>query len=305
MFIQAYQKGQQLLSVCIKGLTGVYEQKLFLFNLFEFLDLPEADQSSKMAQPRKINDSGLVVHDVSFKYPSTHSYAVQNVNLAVRPGEMIAIVGENGSGKSTLVKLISQLYQVESGKITFHGQSIDQIQTKAYQKSISVLFQDFSKYDMTVKENIAGQEATSLEHASKVELMSKYSGADRFITHLPNQYETLLGKRLGAGAELSGGEWQRIALSRAYFKDAELIILDEPTSFMDGSAEGQFLNHLKELRRSKMIIMISHRLSNIQWADRIYVMDHGRIQDMGKHEDLVSRSDLYGALFSAQKTVIG
>jgi ATP-binding cassette subfamily B protein len=237
---------------------------------------------------------------VGFQYPTGARKVLEDVSLFIRPGEVVALVGENGSGKTTLVKLLCRLYDPTGGMITIDGVDLSRFETAALRREFSVLFQDYAQYHLTARENIwLGNIALPPDH-ERVIAAARDSGADEVIRRLPMGYETVLGKLFEEGEELSIGEWQKVALSRAFLRDAQILVLDEPTSSLDARAEQAVFENFRKLASGRTTILISHRFSTVRMADRIYVLQDGRIIEGGTHEELIRRGGTYAHLFETQ-----
>jgi ATP-binding cassette subfamily B protein len=301
MYYQAFQRGQGALQSTLNGFAGLYEDSLFIANLYEFLDLKRKVVEPSDPSPVPIPmQTGIVFDHVHFQYPMSTRKALHDINLTIRPGEVIALVGENGSGKTTLVKLLSRLYDPTGGRITVDNIDLRQFNTSAWRREISVILQDYVRYHMTARENIwLGNPDLAPDH-EQIIAAARLSGAHDLIVSLKNGYDSVLSKWLVDGEELSIGEWQKLALARAFVRDAQLIILDEPTSALDPRAEAEVFEGLRGLVADRMAILISHRLSTVKMADRIYVMKHGRIVESGTHDELIRWGCLYASLFEIQ-----
>jgi len=301
MYFQAFQRVQGSLQGILSSLSGLVEDNLFLSNLYEFLDLKrtvlEPVQARPVPQPMR---QGIELNHVSFQYPGGARKVFEDISLTIRPGEVVALVGENGSGKTTLIKLLCRLYDPTGGTITLDGVDLRQFETKALRREIAIIFQDYAHYHLTARENIwLGNTALSPDH-ERVVAAARRSGADDVINALPHGYDTILGKWFQDGEELSIGEWQKVALARAFMRDAQLIVLDEPTSAMDAKAEYDVFQSFRRLVSGRTAILISHRFSTVRMADRIYVLQHGSIIEGGTHEELLSRQGVYADLFERQ-----
>jgi ATP-binding cassette subfamily B protein len=301
MYYQAFQRGQAALQSILNGLVSLYEDHLFLANLYEFLDL-----KSKIGEPLcpepvpEVMRTGIVFEGVSFQYPMSPRKALVDVNLSIRPGEIVALVGENGSGKTTLVKLLCRLYDPTRGTITLDGIDLRRFSPSALRRQISVVFQDYVKYHLTARENIwLGNVNLSLDD-ERIEAAACRVGADQVITGLRSGYDTVLGRYYDQGEELSVGEWQKVALARAFVRDAQLIVLDEPTSALDPRAEAEVFEHFRRLIGGRSAVIISHRLSTVRLADHIYVLKDGEITESGTHDQLIHRCGMYASLFEMQ-----
>jgi len=301
MYYQAFQRGLGYLRDVLRGLADLYEDNLFLYNLYEFLDLkPKVrEPSSPRAVPRPIQ-TGIVFDHVTFQYPTGTREVLKDVCLSIEPGQVVALVGENGSGKSTLIKLLCRLYDPTKGSVTIDGIDLREFETAALRREISVIFQDYAHYHVTARENIwFGNTELSPEHR-RVSDAAVYSGADELIRRLPKGYETVLGRWFEEGEELSIGEWQMIALARAFLRDAQMIVLDEPTSAMDAKSEYEVFRRFRELLEGRSAVLISHRFSTVQMADRIYLLEGGRVTESGTHKHLVDAGGVYAGLFEKQ-----
>ncbi|MFP4531782.1 MAG: ABC transporter ATP-binding protein [Desulfobacterales bacterium] len=300
MFYQAFQRGLGYLRTMLRGVADLYDSNLFLSYLYEFLDFtPRVQEPEDPLPVPQTPDHGLRFENVWFRYPNTAPMVLKDVSLAVRPGEVVALVGENGSGKTTLAKLLCRLYDPTEGRIFLENISLDRFSTAALRREISVIFQDFAKYNLSAADNIRfGNIDLSDTDNAAIERAAKDAGADHIIETLPHQYQTILGKLFKDGVELSIGQWQMIALARAFLRDGRLIVLDEPTSSLDPKTEYQIFNRFRELLHNKSAILISHRFSTVQMADRILVLHKGRIVEEGPHAALIQKNGYYAELFS-------
>ncbi|MBN1349456.1 ABC transporter ATP-binding protein [candidate division KSB1 bacterium] len=301
MYYQAFQRGQSYLKELLGSLAALYEDNLFLSNLYEFLDLkPKVVEPHYPIPVPKIMQTGIVFDHVNFQYPSGARKVLEDVTFAIRPGEKVALVGENGEGKTTLIKLMCRLYDPSSGKITIDGVDLRDFKISELRQQISVIFQDYAKYHLTARENIWFGNINLALNDEKIYSSARLSGADDIIDRLPAGYETILGKWFEDGEELSIGEWQKIALARAYLNNSQIIVLDEPTSSMDAKAEYEVFQNFHRLAEGKTAILISHRFSTVRMADRIYVLNGGRIKESGAHDELLQRGGMYARLFETQ-----
>jgi ATP-binding cassette, subfamily B, bacterial len=301
MYYQAFQRGQATLSDVFGGLSSLYENSLFLGHLYEFLELKRAVDEPIHPKPFPMPiRTGIRFENVQFQYPGSERSLLQDVSLTIQPGETIALVGENGAGKTTLIKLLCRLYDPSHGKITVDGIDFREFATAELRQQISVVFQDYAHYDLTVQENIGVGNLSQFDNQVQIEHAAKLSGADRVINRLPKGYNTQLGKAFADGEELSIGEWQKIALARSFLRDSQLVILDEPTSALDARSEYEVFEQFRQLIQGRTAILISHRLSTIKLADRIYFLKHGQIVESGTHTELMNLGGAYANLFTLQ-----
>jgi ATP-binding cassette, subfamily B, bacterial len=301
MYTQAFQRGQGYLKQILGGLAGLYEDNLFLSNFYEFLDLrPKIVQPGRpSAFPGPIR-SGIVFDRVEFQYPGGGRKALESVSMDIRAGEHVALVGENGAGKTTLVKLLCRLYDPSSGSIRIDGVDLREFDPASLRREISVILQDYVRYNVSARENIWFGDVTLPPRDGRIEAAAERSGADKVISGLPRGYETNLGRWFEDGEELSVGEWQKVALARAFLRNAQILVLDEPTSSLDARAEVEVFNQFRHLAEGRTAVLISHRFSTVRMADRIFVLENGTIVDCGSHEELMRRGGMYARLFESQ-----
>lgn len=289
------------LQMIFSTFSSIADQSLFLTDLLEFFALRPLVTSKPDAirAPRPIKE-GIEFKDVSFSYPGSTRLVLKNLNLRVAPGERIALIGENGEGKTTIVKLITRLYDPTVGKVLLDGLDLREYDLEDYSSQIAVIFQDFMRYDMTAWENIAMGQISERKNMASIELAARKSLAESVVAKLPLGYDQMLGRRFETGVDLSGGEWQRIALARAYLRNAQLLVLDEPTAALDARSEHEVFERFAELTQGKMALLISHRFSTVKMADRIVVLEKGQIAEEGRHEQLMARGGRYAAMFEMQ-----
>ncbi|MEN8144871.1 MAG: ABC transporter ATP-binding protein [Gemmatimonadota bacterium] len=306
MYFGAVQKGQALLQSLFGGIGALYEDNLFLTTLDDFLSLEPtvAAPANPAAVPVSIQ-SGFVLKNVSFSYPGSSRATIDDVSLTIGAGEMVALVGANGSGKTTLVKLLCRLYDPDDGIVSLDGVDIRRFDPVSYRRQLAVVFQDFSRYQMTVGENIWFGDVDKEADDRRLADALRAAGAEELVAGLPQGVETLLGKWFAGGEELSLGEWQKLALARAFFSDSQLLILDEPTSSLDAQAEAEVFASLRGLTRDRSVLVISHRFSTVRMADRICVLEHGRITESGPHDQLMAARGTYARLFELQASMYG
>ena len=305
----SFGRGRDVIQNILLSASNVYEQALYLRDLFVFLDMRPTIESPPDARPVPATiKSGFVFENVGFRYPGSDRWAVRNVNLVLGPGERVALVGENGAGKTTLTKLMARLYDPTEGRITLDGVDLKEYDLATLRRAIGVIFQDFVRYDMRFDENIGVGEIesvrTDLEKNNgtpvAITAAAENSLAASLLPRFSKGYQQMLGRRFDEGVDLSGGEWQKIALARAYIRDAQVLILDEPTAALDARAEYEVFLRFSELVAGRMAVLISHRFSTVRMADRIIVLRHGKVEEQGSHEELLARRGLYEELFTMQ-----
>lgn len=281
--------------------TAITESALYLQDYFEFLDLSYAESApdGKLDLPQKI-EKGFEFKNVGFKYPKSENWVVRNINFELKAGEKLAFVGENGAGKTTLIKLLLQFYEPTEGEILLDGIPIKKYDQAAYRQYFGVIFQDFVKFELTLRENIAMGEIQEIENQERIDSAAEKSLAREVVSDLPLGYSQPLGKRFKHGKDLSGGQWQKIAIARAYMKDAEVLVLDEPTSALDARAETEAFQRFIQLTQGKTAVIISHRFSTVRIADRIMVLKDGAVLEIGTHKELMQNDKLYAELFNLQ-----
>lgn len=306
MYFGAFQVAMGALRPTLGGLAELYENNLFLSSLFEFLDLkrsvPEPEHPKNLASPWV---TGLKIENVRFRYPGTPDYILDGINMSIRAGEIVALVGRNGSGKTSLTKLLCRLYDPDQGRITIDGLDIRDCNTAALRSQISIIYQDYGRYHMTVRENISLGAPGLDPFDSAIEEAAKWAGIHDEIVELSNGYDTTLSRSLADGEELSIGQWQKLALARAYVRRSQLIVLDEPTSSLDAAAEFEFFEKFRLMAAGRSALIISHRFSTVKLADRVFVLDKGKIIERGTHTELLSLDGLYAHLYCKQASYYG
>jgi ATP-binding cassette subfamily B protein len=308
----SFARSRDLIQRLLLGAGDLYEQSLYLKDLFDFFEMKPTIVSKPHAVlvPATLRE-GFVLHDVGYRYPANERWALRHVNFQIRPGERLAFVGENGAGKTTLAKLLARLYEPTEGRILLDGIDLRDYDLASLRRSIGVIFQDFVEYDMRFDENIGlgqiQQWAGYLDGGngdspvpSAIAAAAERALADSLLARFPDGYRQMLGYRFDNSVQLSGGEWQKIALARAYMRDARLLILDEPTASLDARAEYEVFVRFSRLVEGRMAVIISHRFSTVRMADRILVLDEGRVVEEGTHAELLDRKGLYAELFSLQ-----
>ena len=290
-----------LLESLLSGFSSVAGQALYLDDLFSFFEVqPEIHSPAHpLPFPKPIRD-GFVFEDVGFIYPGAERWAVRHLSFTLKAGEVVALVGENGAGKTTLVKLLTRLYDPDEGRILLDGRDLRDYGLDELRGSMGVIFQDFVRYNLPAGDNIAVGRVEARDDHERIARAAGRSQADEVIARLPRGYDQMIGKRFKNGVELSGGEWQKIAIARAYMREAEVLILDEPTAALDARAEFEVFQRFKELSKGKTAVLISHRFSSVRMADRILVLADGRVEAQGTHEELVAQQGRYAELFELQ-----
>ncbi len=297
----SFRQSRDLIQRVLLALSQIYEQSLYLSDLFTFFDVRPTvvSQPGARAVPRPIR-TGFQFENVGFRYPGSQRWAVRHLSFTFEPHERIALVGENGAGKTTLVKLLARLYDPDEGRILLDGVDLRDYDLDSLRKNIGIIFQDFVRYDFILRENIGVSQVEALDDDARIREAARRSLADSVAQRVPQGFDQMLGRRFDNGVELSGGEWQKVALARAYMRDAQVLILDEPTAALDARAEYEVFLRFAELTKGRMAVLISHRFSTVRMADRILVLKGGELVDDGTHEELLARGGLYAELFSLQ-----
>ena len=297
----SFRQSRDLIQRVLLSLSQVWEQSLYLSDLFTFFDVRPRVTSRPGARPVPVPiRQGFEFQDVGFRYPGSDRWAVRHLSFTLERGERIALVGENGAGKTTLVKLLARLYDPDEGRILLDGVDVRDYDLGSLRTNIGVIFQDFVRYDFVMKENIGVSQIERLEDEARIREAAQRSLADAVAGRLEHGYDQMLGRRFDGGVDLSGGEWQKVALGRAYMRDAQVLILDEPTASLDARAEYEVFLRFAELTKGRMAVLISHRFSTVRMAERILVLQGGELIDQGTHDELVTRGGLYAELFGLQ-----
>ena len=307
LYTQAVMQVGQNFQGVLDGISNTYENNLFVNTLFEFLEYKPVIVSPAKAQPvtssNEIKGLEIEFRNVTFTYPGKDpetEATLKNVSFTLRPGEAIALVGRNGAGKTTMVKLLTRLYDPDEGQILIGGRDIKEYDLKALREEIGVIFQDYVRYYLSARENIGAGSIDQVENMNLINSAAQKSGAHSVVGELADGYDTLLGRWWNTGTQLSGGQWQKIALARAFMRDARILILDEPTSSLDAKAEYEIFAQFRELTTGKTAIFISHRFSTVRLADRIFVLENGKVIESGSHAELIALDGHYAELFNLQ-----
>jgi len=307
--VVAFRQGQGALEDVLAALSGMVDDALYVSNLTRFFALegagtPRSDQGRLVLPPGRFT---ITLENVSFRYPGRDAWAIRNLSLTIAPGEKIAIVGENGAGKSTLIKLLLRLYEPTEGTIRFGGIDLGDLDINALRIRLGAVFQDFVRYQLTAGENIGLGDIARIDAAAEIERAATDGGASEVISALPERQQTMLGSWFDGGHELSGGQWQKLAIARSFMRlhggstgDADLLILDEPTAAIDAAAEQALFERFQRLTAGRTAIIISHRFSTVRIADRIAVLEHGQLIELGSHSELLERDGHYAHLFRLQ-----
>ncbi|HXG97958.1 MAG TPA: ABC transporter ATP-binding protein [Gemmatimonadales bacterium] len=297
----SFRQSRSLIQSVLLAFSSIYEQSLYLSDLFTFFEVrPRVVSKPGAKAVARPMQTGFQFENVGFQYPGSQRWAVRHLTFAFEPHERIALVGENGAGKTTLVKLLSRLYDPDEGRILLDGADLRDYDLDSLRHNIGIIFQDFVRYDFLLRENIGVSQVEAMNDEDRIREAAKRSLADSVAKRVPQGFDQMLGKRFENGVELSGGEWQKVALARAYMRDAQVLILDEPTAALDARAEYEVFLRFAELTQGRMAVLISHRFSTVRMADRILVLKGGELADDGSHEELVARGGLYAELFSLQ-----
>lgn len=300
-YLALFSRSQGVSQGILDNISGLYENGLFLTSLFGFLDL-DSQKTIGHAPHSLVEDStrGIEFENVWFRYPGAEKWALQDLSFSVRPGEKVALVGENGAGKTTLIKLLARFYEPAKGRILYRGIDLREFPLDELQRRIGAIFQDPVRYQLSLRENIGFGAIEKVDDVAAVEAAALMAGADRVMNSLPQGLNSRLGRWFSDGQELSGGQWQRVALGRAFMRDSEMLILDEPSSMLDAEAENDIFLRVQQLSAGKTALIVSHRFSTVRMADRILVLKDGRVEETGTHSDLIERAGTYARLFELQ-----
>lgn len=307
LVFNAAQQARSQLNALVGSGGQVYEQALFATRFFDLLDMDPASVEAALAPPAPNPEPvpmpmtrGIEFRNVSFKYPATDKWILRDVSFEIPARSKVAIVGENGAGKTTLVKLLSRLYDPVEGEIHFDGRDLREYDLGEVRRDVAVVFQDFFRYDLSAADNVGFGEVRALDDRDRIQAAAKQAGAHDIIEALPKGYDTVLGRTFDEGVDLSGGEWQHLAISRAFLSDAQILILDEPTAALDAFREHRLYEQVAELSVNKTVVFISHRFSTVRMADLIVVVEDGQVTELGDHETLLERNGKYAAMFNTQ-----
>ena len=301
MYIQAFQKGQTSLHQSLQAIVNIYQNRLFLTHLFELLNIQPtiATPSTPKELPTKL-EKGVTIKSMDFRYPDAPYKVLKDINLTLKKGEVVAFVGENGCGKTSLIKLLCRLYDPTHGAIYWDDIPIKEADVAELRQKISVVYQDFAKYQFLVEDNVDIGNLEKKKPINRLERATEQSGAIEFIEQLPLKFEQQLGRWFKGGLELSGGQWQKIALSRAFYKDADMIILDEPSSAIDPLSEGRIFKNFRAMVKEKILIIVTHRLYNLKIADKIVVLKEGKVVEEGAYDTLIQQKGYFFKMLKEQ-----
>jgi len=301
LYLSLFRQSQGTFQGLLNNLNQLYESSLFMSNLYGFLAMtPRVPLAANPKPMPKTIREGIEFRDVSFKYPNRDTWALRHVSLKIGAGEKLALVGANGAGKTTFIKLLTRLYDPDEGQILLDGIDLRDFDLNELRDHIGVIFQDFVHYNATAKENIGFGQIKALEDQPRIDSAAERGGASEVVEALPQKYETMLGHWFERGNDLSGGQWQKMALGRAFMRDAEVLVLDEPTSALDAEREYEIFQRFRDLTAGRIAILISHRFSTVRMADRIAVIEGGELTELGTHQELLAHDGTYARLFNMQ-----
>jgi ATP-binding cassette subfamily B protein len=297
----AFRQGQQAFQSILSALGGMYEHNLYMSNLFQFLAIPTASPNPKALPAAADDEKGIRFENVGFRYPGQDRWALRNLSLFIPQGQSLALVGHNGAGKTTFIKLLTRLYEPTEGRILLDGRELRDWDEEALRRRIGVVFQDFNQYQLKLRENVGFGSVEHLEDEPRMERAIDRGGAAEVATSLKEGLDTQLGRWFKDGVELSGGQWQKVALARAFMReDADILVLDEPTAALDAEAEHAVFERFRTLAKGRTAILISHRFPTVRMADRILVLEGGEVVEEGSHAELIARGERYAHLFALQ-----
>jgi ATP-binding cassette subfamily B protein len=299
LFFLIFQRGFTVMKDVFQSLAGLMEDNVFLQDFLDFINLPAFRKVSEHQELTDLSPKGILLENVSFQYPSSKRKALHSVSIEIPKGKTIALVGANGSGKTTLIKLLCGFYVPQQGNILFDGTDISSIDPEIHRKQVTVVFQDFALYNLTAMENIFLGDVSKPLSKDEIVRAARNAGIDDVLEKLPLSYQTMLGNLFEKGEELSIGQWQKMALAKAFYRNSPILLLDEPSSALDAETEKILLQNLKLLAQNKTVVIVSHRFSTIKWADIIYVMDNGEVIERGGHEDLLNKKGRYFEMYSS------
>ncbi|NJP06801.1 MAG: ABC transporter ATP-binding protein [Chloroflexaceae bacterium] len=301
LYLTVFRQSQTIFQAMFAGMSRLYESGLFMDNLFGFLEITPQMETRPATHtiPRPIKQ-GIEFRHVSFRYPGRDQWVLRDINLHIAPEQKLALVGANGAGKTTLIKLLTRLYDPTEGQILLDGTDLRDYDLKDLHQAIGVIFQDFVQYHATARENIGYGQIDAMDNSERIQDAARRGGADEVIDGLDHGYETMLGRWFSEGHQLSGGQWQKIALGRAFMRDSEVLVLDEPTAALDAEREYEIFQRFRELTAGKIALLISHRFSTVRMADRIAVLENGQLTELGSHDELVALDGTYAHLFHLQ-----
>jgi ATP-binding cassette subfamily B protein len=302
LYLVAFRQSQQAFGGLLNALGGMYEDNLYMSNLFEYLAIPTGGSVRPSPAPvAAVSEEGVRFENVGFRYPDAQEWAVRNVSAFIPKGQSLALVGENGAGKTTLIKLLTRLYAPTEGRVLLDGRDLADWDEEAVRRRIGVIFQDFNQYQFLLRENVGLGSVAHLDDELRLQRAVEQGGARELVASLRGGLDAQLGRKFKDGVELSGGQWQKVALARAFMREeADILILDEPTAALDAEAEHAVFERFAALAKGRTTILISHRFPTVRMADRILVLEHGRVIEDGSHAELVRAGARYARLFDLQ-----